>query len=183
MKVYIGPYSRRWISAIHHRYMNKKYNHDWRDNHNKFEQSLEKVEYFLQGVYNATINKIIDKFPEQRINVRIHHYDVWSMDDTLAQIILPMLKLLKENKHGSPYVDNDDVPAELHYKPDPDNPHKEEHDDLIHKRWAWILDEMLWAFERKAENDYSYDDDYKARQKRMSNGFRLFGKYYEALWD
>jgi len=23
----------------------------------------------------------------------------------------------------------------------------------------------------------------KAHQKRMSNGFQLFGKYYEALWD
>ena len=23
----------------------------------------------------------------------------------------------------------------------------------------------------------------KAEQERISNGFRLFGKYYEALWD
>ena len=179
MKVYIGPYSRRWTSTIHHRYMNKKYNHDWRDNHNKFEHFVEKVEYFLQGVYNATINKMLDKFPEQRIKVRIDHYDVWGMDETLAHVILPMLKLLKEKKHGSPYVDNSDVPEDLQH-PVTDDP---DHDNLIEKRWEWVIGEMIWAFERKVENDYSYDDDYKDRQKRMSNGFRLFGKYYEALWD
>ena len=26
-------------------------------------------------------------------------------------------------------------------------------------------------------------DALKAHQKRNANGFRLFGKYYEALWD
>jgi hypothetical protein len=26
-------------------------------------------------------------------------------------------------------------------------------------------------------------EDIKKEQERISNGFRLFGKYYEALWD
>lgn len=179
MKVYIGPYSYRWVSAIHHRYMNRKYNCDWHNNHNKFERFLEKVESFLLAVYNATINKILDKLPEQKIKIRIDDYDIWSMDDTLAHIISPMLKKLKEHKHGSSYVDNDDVPPDLRH-PVTDDP---DHDSLIEKRWAYVLDEMIWAFERKVECDYSYDDDYKYRQTRMNNGFRLFGKYYEALWD
>ena len=183
MKVYIGPYNRRWVSAIHHRYMNRKYNCDWYNNHNNFERFLEKVESLLQAVYNATINKILDKFPEQRIKIRIDDYDIWSMDDTLAHIISPMLNKLKEHKHGSAYVDNEDVPENLQYTPDPGNPDNPDHDNLIEKRWTYVIDEMLWAFERKAECDYSYDDDYKDRQTRMTNGFRLFGKYYEALWD
>jgi hypothetical protein len=159
--------------------MNRKYNCDWHNNHNKFERFLEKVESFLLAVYDATINKILDKLPEQKIKIRIDDYDIWSMDDTLAHIISPMLKKLKEHKHGSAYVDNDDVPENLQH-PVTDDP---DHDSLIEKRWAYVLDEMIWAFERKAECDYSYDDDYKYRQTRMNNGFRLFGKYYEALWD
>jgi hypothetical protein len=117
------------------------------------------------------------------------------MDDTLALIVDPMLKLLKEHKHGSAYVDNADVPEELHH-PVTDDP---DHDDTIHKRWDWVLNEMIWAFEQKArpggwESDFyniSPDGNYissdhegmQKHQNRMSNGFRLFGRYYEALWD
>jgi hypothetical protein len=38
---------------------------------------------------------------------------------------------------------------------------------------------MLFAFESKRD-DWDYDMAYQAR---ISNGFRLFGKYYEGLWD
>lgn len=203
MKVYIGPFRHRWISNIHTKYMNKKYGyHDWDNNHNAFERFLEKFEDVLQGVYNATINKILDKRKRsQKIKVRIDYYDIWGMDDTLAQIISPMLKLLKEKKHGSAYVDNADVPEELQH-PVTDDP---DHDSLVEKRWDYVLNEMVWAFEQKARNDwqsgfYEFEDvadsppfnlrfkkndveGHRAHQARMTNGFRLFGKYYEALWD
>jgi len=179
MKVYIGPYRRRWYSQVHYNYMNKKYNHDWIESTTTFEHLLEKYENFLEWIYNKTINKIFDRFKDQRVNIRIDNYDVWSMDDTLALIILPMLKKLKEQKHGSAYVDNDDVPPELQH-PVTDDPG---HDGLVEKRWDYVLGEMIWAFEHKVERAYSYSDDYKERQKRMDNGFRLFGKYYEGLWD
>ena len=40
----------------------------------------------------------IDIFDEQQVSVRIDPWDTWSMDDTLAQIILPMLKQLKNTQ-------------------------------------------------------------------------------------
>ena len=53
-----------------------------------------------------------------------------------------------------------------------------------------VLDEMIYAFDCKANKDDVYmrfdiddQDGVKAEQKRISNGFRLFGKYYESLWD
>jgi hypothetical protein len=64
---------------------------------------------------------------------------------------------------------------------------------------------MIWAFEQKSRPDgweadyYEFEHDptktlglkytkndregAKKHQERMSNGFRLFGKYLEALWD
>lgn len=205
MFVKIGPYRHRWISNIHTNYMNRKYDHDWNDNHNVFEKFLEKLEYGLQGVYNATINQLLDKRKRsQKIKVRIDYYDIWGMDDTLAHIVTPMLKLLKEKKHGSAYVDDADVPEHLQHKEALDNQDHPDHDDLIQKRWSWVLDEMIWAFEQKSRPDgweadyYEFHDDTKgwpprykrrdvdgqiAHQERMSNGFRLFGKYFEALWD
>jgi hypothetical protein len=56
---------------------------------------------------------------------------------------------------------------------------------------------MIWTFEQK-QHDYdwteqyyhsfesyeSYDRDGMTRhQDRISNGLRLFGKYFESLWD
>jgi hypothetical protein len=208
MKIYIGPYRHRWISTVHANYMNKKYDHDWNDNHNAFEKFLEKFEYGLQGVYNATINKILDKRKDQKIRVRIDNYDVWSMDHTLSHIITPMLQRLKKQKHGSPWVDDEDVPEELRSTAAPPKENEWDTDDNHEKRWDWVLDEMLWAFEQKQRDNwegdyYTYENDptntemgvfglklvwedregQKAHQARMSNGFKLFGKYYEALWD
>ena len=154
---------------------------------------------------------------ERTIKVHIDRWDTWSMDNTLAYIVLPMLKQLKETKHGGPYVDLKDVPKELHgkklTKKQKDNG---EIDDKHFERWDWVLDEMIFAFETKVddgrweeqfesgtsdiqwktlENDMSemvrgpndtkeYDwEGRKKYQERISNGFRLFGKYYENLWD
>jgi len=127
--------------------------------------------------------------PKQRTSIKIHKYDTWSMDHTLAYIILPMLKQLKEDKHGAPFVYEKDVPEELW-------PPKEQIsaiyqgqiDDNYFKRWDWVLDEMIYAFDCKANKDdvWMRLEDKKEidkEQKRISNGFRLFGKYYENLWD
>ena len=146
----------------------------------------------------------------QKIEVAIHNYDTWSMDDTLAPIILPMLKQLKETKHSAPTVEFKDVPEEF-IPPDVEAAKKlymknGETDENYFKRWDYVLDEMIWAFEQKCRDDWHDDyygdyiedeksgplggrfewinhDGMKKHQKRMSNGFRLFGKYYENLWD
>ena len=41
---------------------------------------------------------------EPKVSVHIDDFDTWSMDHTLAYIIEPMLKQLKETKQGGPYV-------------------------------------------------------------------------------
>jgi len=202
MKVYIGPYRSWWTSNIHYNYMHRKYGFDWNDNHNKFEHLLERIEDTLQWVYNKTINKINDRWPNQKVRVRIDKYDTWSMDDTLALIILPMLKALKQRKHGVPTVDESDVPENLRTRKAPSKMIPLVHDKIVNleEQWDWVFGEMIWAFEQKSRQD-GWDVDFhiegkdedsepdmdwdgmKAHQDRMSNGFRLFGKYYEALWD
>jgi len=193
--------------------MNWKYGRfKWEDNTNWFENALEKFEDALQWFYNKTINIILDKRTGQKINVRIDNYDTWSMDHTLSHIVLPMLVQLQKTKQGSPWTDDEDVPEELRSTSAPPLENEYDTDDFHPKRWDWVLDEMIWAFEQKMRDDwesdyYKYDHvepnkeskDFseslglklvcedpkgrKAHQERMSNGFRLFGKYYEALWD
>ena len=136
-------------------------------------------------------NWLYNKFgysPEQKIKVHIDRWDTWSMDHTLAPIILPMLKQLKETKHGSPEVDDADVPEELRSTSAPPKEKDWDIDDNWHKRWDWVMDEMIYAFDCKANKDdvfMRFEDrkEMEKEQERISNGFRLFGKYYENLWD
>jgi len=131
-----------------------------------------------------------DWHERRRVNVRIDPWDTWSMDHTLAEIALPMLVQLKQTKHGAPAVDQEDVPENLRagkleleqYKKDGTT------DKLFFKRWDWVLDEMIYAFHTKVEGDevymrFSDQKEINKEQERISNGFRLFGKYYESLWD
>jgi len=99
-----------------------------------------------------------------------------------------MLIQLKETKHGSPDVDDKDVPEHLRSTSAPPKKNDWDTDDNWHKRWDWVLDEMIHAFDCKANKDdvfMRFDDrsEQEKEQDRISNGFRLFGKYYENLWD
>jgi len=190
MKVRIGPFPNRMLCSIHTNYMNDKYGYvDWPTEYTKFERMLEKVEDFVQGFYNYTINLFLDR-REQKIKIRIDRWDTWSMDHTLAPIILPMLIQLKKEKHGAPCVDNVDVPKQLRATKKQIEAYgkKGEVDPKHFDRWDWVLDEMIYAFDCKANKDDVYmrikdRDEMQKEQERISNGFRLFGKYYESLWD
>lgn len=144
---------------------------------------------------------------KRKVKVRIDKYDTWNMEETLAYIILPMLKQLKETKHGSPHVDDEDVPEELRSTSAPPKENEYDIDANHHKRWDWVLDEMIWTFEEIANGedhsmfydhsgvDSTKDIDTQIRQikvdeeglkayyARIENGLRLFGKYYLNLWD
>ena len=92
--------------------------------------------------------------PKQKTSIRIDRWDTWSMDHTLAHIVLPMLVQLKETKHGSPFVDDEDVPEELRSTSAPPKENDYDTDDNHHKRWDWVMDEMIWAFEQKQDDDW-----------------------------
>jgi hypothetical protein len=135
-------------------------------------------------------------FHKRKVKIRIDPYDTWSMDHTLGLIIVPMLKQLKETKHGSPFVADEDVPEELRSTSAPAKKNEWDIDDNHHKRWEWVMDEMIWAFEQTIDErggELFFDDSvtpsvydresHLKHEDRMDNGMLLFGKYYRGLWD
>lgn len=88
--------------------------------------------------------------------IRIDNYDTWNMDTTLAKIILPCLKQLKATKHGAPDVDDKYVPDELKRVNAPPTENDWDTDDNYFKRWDYVLDEMIWAFDHIV--DTSWED-------------------------
>jgi hypothetical protein len=202
MKIDIGPYT-KWIGPyqisnaiffwVDKRAMDRddEYLKRWDA------QACEKFGGWLASTWVSSFCNWIDKCKKRRVKVHIDPYDTWSTDSTLAYIIHPMLIQLKATKHGAPYVTDEDVPE--HIRSTSDETKREEWDtDKFHfDRWDWVLDEMIWTFEtintdwgdvfhtlktEASEGEVDWDGR-KLVQDRITNGLRLFGKYYQNLWD
>ena len=223
MKVYISNYRNHWLSPYHI----LEFVCFWEKNNDVFynledkpNAPYEKWVNFLDPICKA-MAKVMDVIHPKVDYVKIDYWDTWSMDHTLGQIALPMLKQLKDKKHGSPCVDDEDVPEELKSTSAPAKENEWDVDDNHFKRWDWVMDEMIFAFEhhinkeweeayRSGEFDHksvacewyengkpkmfrleegpnhTYKADYEGMrvvEDRIKNGFRLFGKYYQGLWD
>jgi hypothetical protein len=228
MKIYINKYRDHWLSP--YTILEKVF--FWREidyDEPIIERWSDRLKPFSVG-----LQKILDKIHPKIDYVKIDYWDTWSMDHTLAKIVLPMLKQLHATKHGSQIVDLEDVPEELRgtstEKYDSQmtfdfyaeaRKEKDVDYEAVHTRWDWVLNEMIFAFEHKVDDswedafregeidwksvpcawdengkptmyrmedgpNHTYKCDYDGMQKvqdRMQNGFRLFGKYFQGLWD
>lgn len=160
MKVYIGPY-KNWFGP----WQIAKAILFWMDEE---DERVEKLYTWLDKSWVSKACTWINKKFDRKIKVRIDRYDTWSMDHTLAPIILPMLKQLKETKHGSPYVDQEDLPPELRLtkrekkvfdegywnkKLKASEEEIEAASKKFHAQWDWIMDQMIWSFEQQLDED------------------------------
>lgn len=133
------------------------------------------VSDFIDEHFGGIIDKIAKKLPSELVYVKIDKKDLWNLDETLRHVIKPALIKLREEKFGSPSVDNEDVPEFLWNLSD--DPLK---DETVHERWDWVLNEMIYAF---SYYDFTSDEYFSSSDaERIKNGYRLFGKYYQALW-
>lgn len=114
----------------------------------------------------------------QRTRVVIDKYDTWGMYNTLAVIVLPMLKQLKATKRGSPFCDQDDLPESMRLTQreiaiingetlDSTPEERTAVDNKFFAQFDWILDQMIWSFEQIVNEDECtcYYDPYDADEK------------------
>jgi len=229
MKVEIGPYISRWTTTrLENRLMARLYGEEhWLDKYQD-KRGAKVINFWgeiFQVVLNYTVNLVQDR-RKPTVKVRIDPYDTWSMDHTLTPIILPMLKQLKETKHGSPYVDFEDLPSELQlnytssdetkqFDMFADDETEEIAWDMHEKRWDYILDSMIYSFEKLNEDGWENEfysgeididwidlglnwkqsvlgpndtfevdrEGLRIVHERIAFGLRMFGKYFQALWD
>ena len=105
------------------------------------------------------------KFLKQRLARGFSDEELWNLDCTLAEYILPRLKAFKDYCGDSP-------------------------PDLTPEKWDEKLDEMIWAFDavlHEEETMPAINGGEKVKLiaylKRRDNGLKLFGKYFMYLWD
>lgn len=185
MKVHIGPYRSELISV---RRLELKYEcwrrpgecylpeeeYTWYDN--IVFEAFDRLSYLLRPINRWWQNR------ERKVDVRIDGYDVWSADHTLALIIAPVLRKLRDEKHGYPQVECEDVPEDLRWIADEGSMEKygPEVDAKRVARWEWVLGEMIWAFEQHAAED-DEDQFYHNRDQLEMKIEKIEGKKYSEL--
>ena len=158
MKVYISGYPNLWfMKRFDYWWYQWRYGkYDWEiENPDKWDAAYEKFSEFMRVAVCRPHNWLVDKMRIQY--VKIDYSDTWSMDATLTPIILPMLKQLKETKHGSPFVKDEDVPEWLRSTAAAPTEHEWDTDEFHHARWDWVMSEMIWAFEQLNKDDEGED--------------------------
>ena len=152
-----------------------------------------------------------DGYEERKVEIQIDDYDSWNCDHTLSLIALPLLKQLKEQKQGAPWVDDEDVPEELRSTSAKPKENEYDIDEFHFARWDYVLDCILWSLEQHVNYDPEEDKFFKfneavesesglekllgkgkceidkegleAYHARKQKGFVLFGKYLRNMWS
>ena len=153
MKIYIGPYKDWWGP-----YQIAQKILFWMD------PDDDRVDRLGQRLGETPLNDLCNwvyRKRQRKVKIRIDRYDTWNMDGTLALIILPMLKQLQETKHGSPLVDDEDVPEGLNLRSTEAPPLENEWDtdENLHRRWDWVMSELIWTFEQQ-QPDCDWEQKY-----------------------
>ena len=148
---------------------------------------------------------------ERKVEIEVHPYDSWNADHTFALIALPLIKQLKEQNQGAPYVDDEDVPEELKSTSAPPKENDYDIDDLHFARWDYVLGCILWSLEQHVNYDPEEDKFFKFNEAvrsesslekllgkgkceidkkglevyhaKKQKGFVLLGKYFRNLWS
>jgi hypothetical protein len=142
--------------------------------------------------------------------IKIDPWDSWNGDNTIARIAAPIVKQLMETKQGAPHVDNEDVPESLHMTPEAYKEYSEDGrtDEDWFKRYDYVLGEIYWGLNELATDQKEYYANFDHTEvdeslplmdqvnqvkidkvalemydRRMKNSLRLFGKYFQSLWD
>lgn len=118
------------------------------------------------------MNKRLRKKYLKKHNLYVNPKDTWSLDITIAEFVLPRLKLFKKVNNGYPGRDEIDTP----------------------EKWDAAIDKMIAAFQIVLDQDNMADkywdaeitnfnkDLFEADNKIKEEGLMLFAKYLQYLW-
>lgn len=129
--------------------------------------------YFYKNIYDIIkYSPHTIKYIFQRIFYGYAECDVWSIDYHLSNIIPNMIRDLRHHHHGHPMDLKDEKWNEI----------------LIEIENAFRLDQVIddlrvWSYYKKHfGKDVAFEKQEFFRKKR-DEGFQLFIKYYNNLWD
>ena len=142
-----------WIGKYKH-YIGPYQIAEWLENLCIVERDRDRIGEWLSNTWVSDFCQWIHSKQNRNVYVKIDGWDTWNADDTLARIILPVMKQLKEQKQGYGFIDDVDVPEELRsYNAGPKE-NDWDWDDNAEKRYEWVLNEIIWAFENIVDENW-----------------------------
>lgn len=114
---------------------------------------------WIKRLFNRQLLKRSIVFWWQRQTRGFDDSETWSMDSSLAKLILPRLKRFQEVRAGYPA-------------------------NMTDEEWEKIIQEMIWGFQWFADGkQHSYDYVKEAHEaNRANDAIDLFARYYSTLW-
>ena len=110
------------------------------------------------------MSKLGKKFFGQKLTRGFSDFETWNLDYIIAKFSLPRVKRFKQLSNGFP-------------------------GDCTEAEWNIIIDKIIYSLEASLKdfNGNLYADcfvleDYEKINKKMDEGFVLFGKYFRDLW-
>lgn len=153
--------------------------------YNLFMSDLIKDKKDPYGIENVNFSLIDpdddrwEKYKQQRLERGFDNSELWNLDSTIVKFILPRLKAFREIAYSTP--------GSLAYEFEQKGYSNEEANKLADKAWEEILDKIEWAFENYSNEPTSepgkdFRKEYKKYNKKLDEGFKLFGKWFSAFW-
>lgn len=104
----------------------------------------------------------------KRHNLYVNPKELWNLDYTIAEFVLPRLRKFKNATNS--YPENSEID--------------------VFEKWISTIDKMILAFEYLSDEDewwignskYDYKQEFKRRQEVIKEGLELFAKYFSHLW-
>jgi hypothetical protein len=105
------------------------------------------------GRYNLRLYKREFRYYGQRLTRGWDDSELWNLDNTISEFVLPRLRRFKEYQSGHPSY-------------------------MTEEEWSGILNQMILAFENNLVDFPTEEQD-----QQVEEGLALFAKYYSHLWD
>ena len=118
------------------------------------------------GIKNVNFSLIkeddsrFEDFKKQRLERGFDNSELWSLDCTIAEFIVPRLKAFKEVS-----ADEGDHPG-----------------SLAEKEWQDILSQMIEGFELYPNHFHWDPEEQETNWKKVDKAMSLFHKYFFSLW-
>ena len=94
----------------------------------------------------------------KKCEVILDKEDTWNMDFTVATIVAPLIKQLRETTHSYAAIDKEDVPQELHQTYGTQGEHTEKYSV---QAYEWVLNEIEWAMNEISNENKNEPKMYK----------------------
>lgn len=102
----------------------------------------------------------------KKCEVILDKEDTWNMDFTVATIVAPLIKQLRETTHSYAAIDKEDVPQELHQTYGTQGEHTEKYSV---QAYEWVLNEIEWAM-NEISNENKNEPPYHTKTGTMEFG-------------